>query len=57
MPKFSMQCLQRAVKSDAKKIDFIIANSSMIKRPIIESSEQVKAMGFVEDEYKKIKWG
>lgn len=37
--------------TEAKKIDFLIANSSMIKRPIIEKNGKVLAIGFDEEQY------
>lgn len=40
----------------AKKIQFLIEHSSMIKRPILEKNEKTLAMGFDEEEYKKIKF-
>lgn len=36
------------------KIDFIIANTSMIKRPILEKNGKVLAFGFDEDQYKEV---
>ena len=40
----------------AKKVQFLIENSSMIKRPILEKNDKTLAMGFDEEEYKKIKF-
>ncbi len=40
--------------SDKEKISFLCANSSMIKRPILEKNGKVLAFGFKEDEYKAI---
>lgn len=39
--------------SDKSKVGFIIENSSMIKRPILQKDKKVLAFGFVEDEFKK----
>jgi Spx/MgsR family transcriptional regulator len=41
--------------SEAQKPDFIIENSSMIKRPILERDGVVLAFGFDEEVYKKLK--
>jgi arsenate reductase len=41
--------------SDKEKVKFIIENTSMIKRPILEKNEKVLAFGFEESEYKKLK--
>ena len=40
--------------TDAKKPAFIIANSSMIKRPILEVDGKVVAFGFDEEKYKSL---
>ena len=40
--------------SDAKISGFVIANSSMIKRPILERNGQVLLFGFSEEDYKKV---
>ena len=37
--------------TEAKKIDFLIANSSMIKRPIVEKNGKVVSMGFDEEQF------
>ena len=39
--------------SRAKQIDLIIANPSMIKRPILQKDQQVLAFGFDQIEYQK----
>ncbi len=39
--------------SDAEKIPFLIKNSSMIKRPILQHDKKVLCFGFVEAEFKK----
>lgn len=39
--------------TEAKKIEFLIKNSSMIKRPIIEKNGKILAVGFVEEDYSK----
>lgn len=41
----------------AKKINFLIENSSMIKRPILESKNKTLAMGFDEEVYEGLKLG
>lgn len=41
----------------AKKIDFIIANSSMIKRPVLEKNGKTVAIGFDEETYSGLKLG
>lgn len=38
--------------SPKEKVKFIMANSSMIKRPILEENGKVLAFGFKEEEYK-----
>lgn len=43
--------------SSAKKIDLIIANSSMIKRPVLESKGKTVAIGFNEEIYAGLKLG
>ena len=40
--------------SAAAQIPFIIKNSSMIKRPILEKNGKVLAFGFKEEEYKSL---
>jgi Spx/MgsR family transcriptional regulator len=40
--------------SPKEKVPFIIANSSMIKRPILEKNGKVLAFGFKEEEYKAL---
>jgi len=40
--------------SQSEKIDFIIANSSIIKRPVLEENGKVFALGFGEEEYQKL---
>ncbi|KTC81168.1 arsenate reductase family protein [Legionella cherrii] len=40
--------------SDAEKIDFIIANPSLIKRPILLQNGKTIAVGFNEEQYKKL---
>ena len=39
----------------AQKIKFIIENTSMIKRPVLEKNAKTIAMGFSEEEYKGLK--
>lgn len=41
----------------AKQIDFMIKNSSMIKRPILENKNKTLAVGFDEDVYAGLKIG
>lgn len=41
----------------AKKIDFMIANSSMIKRPVLEKNAKTLAIGFDEENYAGLKIG
>lgn len=43
--------------SPAKQIDFMIANSSMIKRPILENKNKTIAVGFDEETYGGLKIG
>ncbi len=43
--------------SPAKQIDFMIANSSMIKRPILENKNKTIAVGFDEEIYGGLKIG
>ncbi len=38
----------------SEKIDFIIANTSLIKRPILVKNSKTIAMGFNEDQYKEL---
>ena len=40
-----------------KKIDFMIKNSSMIKRPVIEKNNKTLALGFDEEVYTGLKLG
>jgi arsenate reductase (glutaredoxin) len=40
--------------SMAEKIDFIIANSSLIKRPILEQNGKIIAMGFNKEHYQTL---
>ncbi len=40
----------------AKKIQFICANTSMIKRPVLEKDDLTIAIGFDEDFYKGLKF-
>ncbi len=39
--------------SHAKQVEFLIKNSSMIKRPILQKGQKVLCFGFDEIEYKK----
>lgn len=39
--------------SDKKKIEFLIKNTSMIKRPILQKNKSVLCFGFSEEDYKK----
>lgn len=41
----------------AKKIDFMIENSSMIKRPVLEKNAKTIAIGFDEEVYGGLKLG
>ena len=41
--------------TESKRVAFIIANSSMIKRPILEQNGKVLAFGFNESEYQRLK--
>jgi arsenate reductase len=41
--------------SPAKKIQFLTEHTSMIKRPILEKNDVTLAMGFDEEDYKKLK--
>lgn len=43
--------------SPSKQIDFMIANSSMIKRPILEKKNKTIAVGFDEEVYAGLKLG
>lgn len=38
----------------AEKIDFIIANTSLIKRPVLVQNDKVIALGFDEEHYTKL---
>ena len=40
--------------SRPEKIDFIIANTSLIKRPVLMQKDKVLALGFNEAEYKTL---
>ncbi len=40
--------------STAEKIDFIIANTSLIKRPVLVQNGNIIALGFDEEHYKKL---
>jgi arsenate reductase (glutaredoxin) len=40
--------------SSAEKIDFIIANTSLIKRPVLVNNEHVIALGFDEKHYEQL---
>lgn len=40
--------------SSKEKFDFIISNSSIVKRPVLEKNGKTLAMGFDEDIYKNI---
>ena len=40
-----------------KKIDFMIENSSMIKRPVLEKNGKTMAIGFDEEHYAGLKLG
>ena len=41
----------------ANKVDFIILNSSMIKRPVLENKGKTIAIGFDEEVYTGLKFG
>lgn len=41
----------------AKKIDFLIENTSMIKRPVLENKNKTLAFGFDEETYSGLKLG
>jgi Spx/MgsR family transcriptional regulator len=41
----------------AKQIDFIIQNSSMIKRPVLENKNKTIAMGFSDESYSGLNIG
>ena len=41
----------------AKKIDFLIENTSMIKRPVLENKNKTLALGFDEEVYSELKLG
>ena len=43
--------------SPSRQIDFMIANSSMIKRPILENKNKTIAIGFDEEVYSGLKIG
>ncbi|MFT4059641.1 MAG: arsenate reductase family protein [Legionella sp.] len=38
----------------SEKIDFIIANTSLIKRPILVQNDKIIAVGFNEEQYKEL---
>lgn len=40
----------------AQKIKFLIANTSMIKRPVLEKNDKTLAIGFEEETYKALKF-
>jgi len=40
--------------SEAKKIDFMITQSSMIKRPILTKNDQIICLGFSAETYAKL---
>ena len=40
--------------SKSEKIDFIIANSSLIKRPVLVQNGKTIALGFNEEQYKEL---
>ena len=54
-PTFRKNKEEYEALSEAKKPAFIIANSSMIKRPILEKNGKVLTFGFDEDFYNKLK--
>lgn len=39
--------------SEKAKVEFMIKNSSMIKRPILQKDKKVLSFGFVEEDFKK----
>jgi arsenate reductase len=41
----------------AKKVNFLIENSSMIKRPVLENKNKTLALGFDEETYAGLKLG
>lgn len=41
----------------AKKVDFLISNSSMIKRPVLEKNDKTLFIGFEEEAYSGLKLG
>ena len=41
--------------STARKTKFLIENTSMIKRPVLEKNDKTLAMGFDEETYKELK--
>lgn len=43
--------------TESKKIDFLIANTSMIKRPVLEKNDKTIYLGFDEEGYKGLKIG
>lgn len=40
--------------SMTEKIDFIIANTSLIKRPVVEKNGKIVALGFSEERYSEL---
>jgi arsenate reductase (glutaredoxin) len=40
--------------SQSEKIDFIIANTSLIKRPVLMQNGKIIALGFDEEHYKEL---
>lgn len=40
--------------SGTEKIAFIIANTSLIKRPVLEKNGEVMALGFSEEQYQEL---
>lgn len=45
-----------ALKTDKAKMEFMIKNSSMIKRPILENNKKTVAVGFEEAHYSSLKF-
>lgn len=43
--------------TSAKQLEFLIQNSSMIKRPVLEKNDKTLFIGFNEEEYKGLKLG
>ena len=42
--------------TSVQKIKFIIENTSMIKRPVLEKNNKTVAMGFIEEDYRGLKF-